>query len=250
MNILIVNDDGINAKGIQAIAKTLCSKHKVTVIAPDKECSGQGHRMSFYIPVIHEKTDIIKDCDCFILHNGSPCDCVKFGTGLIMKDKPDVIISGINNGANIATDIIYSGTVNAAIEGAMCGYKSIAVSLECKDNDYDYVCNFIDKNLEKLINMLPDNETVLNVNIPDSKKENIKGIKVCKAGKRDFHDEYQLVPNRGYLLTGYPVKITENRDEDAVWANKGYITITPIKPDFNDYELLETLSEVNLCELL
>lgn len=249
MRILIVNDDGIHAKGIIALAERLRNKHEIFVIAPDSECSGYSHFLHFHTKVSYTEIDAIDGCNCFML-DGTPCDCVKFGLGHIMKDcLPDVVLSGVNNGVNVATDIIYSGTVNAAIEAALCGIKAIAISVRSEGNDFSYVTEFIDKNLNVLIAM-PTN--VVSVNFPSKCKEDIKGIKYVKAGKNAFNDEYIDMPNDGkygksYMLTGIEKRPhIDNLDTDinAIYSN--YITITPIKAEFTDFKALEEIRE---CEL-
>lgn len=249
MRILIVNDDGIHAKGIIALAERLRDKHEVFVIAPDSECSGYSHFLHFHTKVSYTEVDAVVGCKCFTL-DGTPCDCVKFGLGHIMKDcLPDVVLSGVNNGVNVATDIVYSGTVNAAIEASLCGIKAIALSVRSEGNDFSYITEFLDKNLNALIAMPAD---VVSVNFPSKRKEDIIGIKYVKAGKNEFNDEYIDMPNDGkygksYMLTGIEKRPhIDNLDTDinAIYSN--YITVTPIKVEFTDFKALELIKE---CEL-
>lgn len=249
MRILIVNDDGIHAGGIIALAERLRDKHEVFIIAPDSECSCYSHFLHFHTKVSYTEIDAIDGCKCFTL-DGTPCDCVKFGLGHIMKEcPPDVVLSGVNNGVNVATDIIYSGTVNAAIEANICGVKAIAVSVRPEGKDFSYVTEFVDNNLDKLVAM-PAN--IVSINFPSKCKEDIIGVKYVKAGKNEFNDEYIDMPNDGkygksYMLTGIEKRPNiDNLDTDinAIYSN--YITITPIKAEFTDFDALESIKEFEL----
>lgn len=249
MRVLIVNDDGINAKGIVELAKGLRDKHQVTVIAPDSECSGWSHYLHFHIPVSYEKIDAIEGCKCYRLA-GTPCDCPKFGIFEIMKDEPpDIVLSGINNGVNAATDVIYSGTVNAAIEAAINGVKAIAVSVGGHENEYGNVVEFIAENLDRLSQIT---EYVLSINFPCNDKAKIKGIKFTEVGVNKFNDEYIKLPGSGkygnsFMLTGEEIKDTSgDMSKDIAAIHEGYISITPIKPQFTDYTQLEKIKNIEL----
>ena len=128
MNILVCNDDGIEAQGIRILAEVLSRKHSVTVAAPDIEKSGVSHSLTFYTHISYEKVDFYGGLPAYKIY-GTPADCVKFAVGNIMKFKPDIVVSGINRGPNIGTDIMYSGTVAAAFEAAYLGFRAIAVSV-------------------------------------------------------------------------------------------------------------------------
>ena len=155
MKILLVNDDGLYAKGVLQLAERLSEDHSVTIIAPDTERSGSSRSLTFHNALNYMQMAISENYESYIL-SGTPADCTKFGIDTILKgDKPDVVISGINNTCNIGTDIAYSGTVNAALEACMHEVYGIAVSYDCKDNDYTYVADFVAKNLEFLIGLLP-----------------------------------------------------------------------------------------------
>lgn len=241
MRILIVNDDGIYAKGIVELANGLKNEHEVTVIAPDSECSGWSHYLHFHIPVSYEKIDDIDGCECYRLA-GTPCDCPKFGIFEIMKENlPDVVLSGINNGVNAATDVIYSGTVNAAIEAAINGVKAIAISVGGHENEYGNVVNFIANNLHKLLDIT---EYVTSINFPTNDITKIKGIRFTEVGINKFNDEYIQLPNSGkygnsFMLTGEEVKDSSGDiDKDISAIHEGYVSITPIKPQFTDFERL------------
>ncbi|MEG1963589.1 MAG: 5'/3'-nucleotidase SurE [Clostridia bacterium] len=243
MRILITNDDGIISDGLLSLAKVLSKQNEIFVIAPDSEYSGAGHSLSFFKPINYTQVQIDKNCTYFKI-SGTPCDCVKFGVEYLLKlTPPDFIISGINNVANLGTDVVYSGTINAAMEGSILGIKSIAVSCDVLNNDYTFCNQFIAKNLDTFVELIKNCSMVLSINIPSKTP---KGIKFVKVGNRKFFNEYQFVKERGYILTGYPVNTQNDDDCDVVQFAKGYITISPIKVEYNDFINLERLKKVQL----
>lgn len=246
MKILIVNDDGIRAKGLGQLALSLSKNHDVTVVAPSKEQSGTSHSLTFHSYLNYKEYPLADSFKSFALE-GTPADCVKFGIEIILKrEMPDLVISGINNEMNLGTDCMYSGTVNAAIEGSMMGVKSIAVSLACKNNDYDYACKFIEKNLAKFMAVLPDANTILNINIPNTEEKKISGVCFTTTGTRVYRDEYQFIKDKGYLITGHPIEVPNFEFSDIIRTEGGYITISPIKVDFTDYKLFNKLKDYKL----
>ena len=247
MKILLVNDDGLYANGLLTLAKRLSEDHSVTVIAPDSERSGSSRSLTFHSALNFMQMAVSEDFESYIL-NGTPADCTKFGIDTVMRgDKPDVVISGINNTCNIGTDIAYSGTVNAALEACMHEVYGIAVSYDCKDNDYTYVADFIAKNLEFLIGLLPtDKNTIFNINFP-SVPPQLKGVRFATTGDRKYFDEYRYVDGRGYFITGYPVASEANDGQtDVVLNEQGYATVSPVKLNFNDTALYEAVKDIKL----
>lgn len=243
MKILLVNDDGVHAHGLRDLAARLKRDgHKVNIVAPDSERSGSGRSLTFHSALRFEETE-----DGVYAVNGTPSDCVKFGIDVILGERPDVVISGINNTCNIGTDIAYSGTVNAALEACMHEVYGIAVSYDCKDNDYTYVADFIAKNLEFLIGLLPtDKNTIFNINFP-SVPPQLKGVRFATTGDRKYFDEYRYVDGRGYFITGYPVADeTNDRQTDVVLNEQGYATVSPVKLNFNDTALYEAVKDIKL----
>ena len=188
MNILLVNDDGVYSSGILTLAKKLSVNHNVTVAAPQNQMSGTGHSMTLYGYVNFSKINILDGIDCYIV-SGTPADCVKVAVNLILPEKPDLIISGVNKGFNLGTDIVYSGTVNSALEGAVHGIKAIAVSQEYGLKDFEFSTNFIVKNLDEFYSFLPkDAQTILNINIPSDDLNVLKGVKFAKIGRKIFKE--------------------------------------------------------------
>lgn len=236
MNILLVNDDGIYSDGILILAKKLAhNNHKITVVAPQNQMSGMGHSMTLYGYVNFSKINILQDIDCYIV-NGTPADCVKVAINLIMKELPDLIISGINKGYNLGTDIVYSGTVNSALESAVHNIKAIAVSQEYFIEDFEFSSDFIIKNLSYLYKLLPeDAQTILNINIPSDKKDILKGIRFAKIGRKIFKENYAFEENLGYRAHCRATLADNSTQDDDVWLyDNGYITISFVKNDWND----------------
>lgn len=235
MNILLVNDDGVYSSGILMLAKKLSVNHNVTVVAPQNQMSGTGHSMTLYGYVNFSKINILDGIDCYIV-SGSPADCVKVAVNLILPEKPDLIISGVNKGFNLGTDIVYSGTVNSALEGAVHGIKAIAVSQEYGLKDFEFSTNFIVKNLDEFYSFLPkDAQTILNINIPSDDLNVLKGVKFAKIGRKIFKENYAFEENLGYRAHCRTTLADNTTQDDDVWLyDNGYITISPVKNDWND----------------
>ncbi len=237
MNILLVNDDSVYAPGIIALANALKDEHKVTIIAPAKQMSGTSHSITFYSFLNYEKLDIVDGVDSYIV-NGTPCDCTKFGMDVIMKREfPDLVISGINKGYNIGTDILYSGTVNAATEGAVFKIKSIAVSQNYDLKSFDFTANFIKKNLDKLMDIIPNEKHIaLSINVPTDDPKLLKGAKIATVGLQRYNDYYVYVENKGYHIMGEPLADIGNDEyTDVELIKDNYISISFVKHEFNDY---------------
>ncbi len=246
MKVLVTNDDGIHAKGIEMLAESLARIADVTVVAPEVERSAVGHAITLNNPLRVE--EVYKTGEFFgYAVNGTPADCVKIGISAIMEHRPDVVFSGINAGTNIGTNAIYSGTVSAAIEGSIMGCCSAAVSMAYKGGVcYDYSSEFA----VKLLRMLADRgfpSVLLNINIPLIPAEEIKGIKLTRQGKmqfREYFDKRQDPSGRTYYwLTGEVVNNEEGPEVDSTALKEGYVSITPIHYDLTDKELLRQLKD-------
>lgn len=250
MNILITNDDGIDAPGIQALARALAAGHKVTVIAPESERSGSGHWTSLKSPIRVKQIKLIEGADCYAL-GGTPVDCVKFGISFIMKEKVDLVISGINHGRNLGTDVLYSGTVGAALEGIIMGFPAAAVSHSGTDNyDFDFAADFVSKNIEKIRDMSRA-KNAININFPKGGREAVKGVRFCALGREMYQDRYKIYneenEEEGYILMSLPHhKVDNPEDSDIILNVNKYITITPLKLDMTDYDALVELKGFSL----
>ena len=241
MNILLVNDDSVYAPGIIALANALKDEHKVTIIAPAKQMSGTSHSITFYSFLNYEKLDIVDGVDSYIV-NGTPCDCTKFGMDVILNGNyPDLVISGINKGYNIGTDILYSGTVNAATEGAVFKIKSIAVSQNYDLKSFDFTANFIKKNLYKLMDIIPaEKHIALSINVPTDDEKILKGAKIATVGLQRYNDYYVYVENKGYHIKGEPLAdIGNNEYTDVELIKDNYIAISFVQHEFNAFDAFE-----------
>lgn len=249
MKILVSNDDGINAEGIHVLVNKLKEAgHEVYVSAPMKEESGTGHGVTLHRPLrLKEVYDHNKQFFGNAI-DGKPTDCVKIAYWGIYKDvKFDLVISGINNGENLGNDVLYSGTVSAAAEGALLGVKSIAVSLVSpKDNpDYESAAQFVAEYIESIEDLKFPANTLLNINVPNIGYDNIKGFKYTVQGDRRYIDNFiERVDPRGnkyYWLGGEAEEYEDNPDADFMVVKDGYISITPINLDLTDIKFLAEL---------
>jgi 5'-nucleotidase len=248
LSILVSNDDGIFSDGLAALVKELRTIADVTIVAPDSQQSAVGHAITVHRPL--RMREMSKDGQFYgYATDGTPADCVKLATRNIMKQKPDLVISGINHGSNTAISVIYSGTVSAATEGTILGIPSFAVSLTTfePNADFTYAAKFAKHLALKIIqNGLP-NGTLLNVNVPPVPEHEIKGVVITRQGKSVWNDEFESrrdPGNRQYFwLKGELVELDEEEDIDqrAILNNK--VSITPIQFDLTNYTMLEQLRE-------
>jgi 5'-nucleotidase len=248
MKIFLTNDDGYYSDGIRTLASKLAGAgHEVKVVAPLEEHSGAGHGLSLHKTLHYRAVSFESVSEAYAL-NGTPADCVKFGlTELFKGERFDAVISGINNVLNLGTDVVYSGTFNAAMEGTICGVSSIAVSTKSKDGDFAYPADFVVKNLEKLL--VPSlKDSTLNINIPSNKAGGNKGVFVTTLGEVRYSDAYRAVSedadgSKEYLLYGKPIFTHPNEENcDFVKTKAGYITVTPILIHSVDREAMRQLN--------
>ncbi|MBC7473205.1 MAG: 5'/3'-nucleotidase SurE [Candidatus Sericytochromatia bacterium] len=253
MRILVSNDDGIFAPGIKILAEKLATEHEVYVIAPDRERSANGHALTLNKPLRAEEVNIF-DGVKFACHvNGTPADCVKLAIGAILEEMPDMVISGINRGQNMGTDIMYSGTVSAAMEGTILGIPSIALSLASfSDVHYETGAEFALKLANELATKELPSKTLLNVNIPAIPADQVKGVKITKLGVHKYTDIFEkrtdLRGKHYYWFAGESLEYQDEEDTDIVAVKKGYISVTPIHYDLTNYEFLNDLKnwDVNI----
>ncbi len=241
MKILITNDDGVYADGIRALAKAFQDDNELYVVAPDSERSGAAHSLTLVTPLRIKELQISELSNAAVYStNGTPTDCVKLAYGNLGV-RPDIVISGINHGSNLGTDVLYSGTVSAAMDAAMLGIPAIAGS----------VCSGNPKNFEPVITeirrMIPmavaHKGCVVNINAPDLPAAEIKGSKFTSCSVQEYEPKYEeridthnnkyyWVPTR--KITG----VSPEDDTDERWVRSGYIAIVPLMFDMTDYSLL------------
>lgn len=257
MRILISNDDGIHSGGLRALAEKLCVDHEVYVIAPDRERSAAGHSLTLHKPLRIEQIDIgVKVAKAWET-TGTPSDCIKIGLSCILEEKPDLIISGINYGPNLGSDVLYSGTVSAALEGAVQGIPSIAVSLfgsskygNFLDSDFIYTADFISRFMNNIAQINFPKKTILNINIPAVDAEEITGIQITKLGTRMYTDTYEKrVDPRGktyYWLAGEFLGAEEAEGTDIMAIRNNKISITPVTFEITHKSIMPEL-ELAFC---
>lgn len=247
MNILLTNDDGIYAPGLAALYDHLVQDHEVAVIAPDREQSAVGHGITLNEPLRAHRVSIPNAFEGYAV-SGTPADCIKFGVLEILKAKPDLVISGINPGANVGVNINYSGTVAAAKEATLYGILAIAVSIHSRQvESYDDAAAFVAQLARDVIDHGLPSGTFLNVNIPNRPLSKIAGVRFSRLDM-DFFPEFiekRTDPRqRTYYWQGcdsLPQGKSINIDGSALCEN--FISITPIKCDQTDYDVLEDLQE-------
>jgi len=259
MRILISNDDGIHSAGLKVLAEKLCKDHEVYVIAPDRERSAAGHSLTLHKPLRVEQVDIGVNVAKAWETTGTPGDCVKIGISSILEKKPDLVISGINYGPNLGSDILYSGTVSAALEGAVLGFPSIAVSLfgdgHFLDSDFIYSAEFIAKFMGNIAQINFPKKTILNINIPAVDAEEIAGIQITKLGTRMFTDQYEKrIDPRGktyYWMAGEFIRTEEAEGTDIMAIRNNKISITPVTFEITHKSIMPELEQAfcnGLCE--
>lgn len=245
-SILVSNDDGINAPGLFHLKQALDYVGEVTVIAPDREWTASGHAKTMHKPLrINELR--LPDGSLAYVSNGSPADCVALAVLGFLPQLPDLVVSGINLGANVGHDITYSGTLAAAIQGTISGIPSLAASLDTyEDGDFKYAARFVAYLAQQVLaHGLPPN-VLLNVNVPSLPGEEVAGIEITRLGRRLYHDE--LIKRRDprgqnyYWIGGdRPSGYAEDEGTD-IWAlARNRISITPIHLDMTEHEFIEEL---------
>ncbi len=256
LHILITNDDGIYAEGLQQLSQALFEEKKnyrLSICAPDRERSAVGHAITMHRPLRVDKVNFMHNQElCGYSVNGTPSDSVKLAVEAILEERPDLVISGINRGSNLGTDVLYSGTVSAAVEGLIMGIPSIAVSLTGQGESKNYIdaARYICSIIPLLMKGDFPEKTLLNINIPVN-TEKIRGTRVTGLGVRRYRNTFERrVDPRGmsyYWLAGELVEDDpEDEDSDTKAIRDNYISITPIHYNLTNREaikLLKTLLE-------
>lgn len=238
MRILLVNDDGIDAPGIRALVDGLCEEHEIYVCAPVSQRSGYSHSVTYFSKPLRVEERNVEGAVRAWAVDGTPADCAYFGIYLMDEKKPDLVISGINQGQNLSADIVYSGTVGAACEGLIAGVKSIAMSW-CSYTDTDFSAAVrIAKKAIAYVESLETMDYVLSVNVPPLPYEKIKGIVWALPQKcRDFEREMKMERNDdgSYVVSTAgelpPDPVEETDGTDIYEIRKGYVTFTPVGLD-------------------
>ncbi len=249
--ILVTNDDGIAAPGIKALIEVAQELGNVVVIAPDSPQSAMGHAITISGPIRLHKVDVFEGVEAYEC-SGTPVDSVKLGKYVVLKNRrPDLCVSGINHGSNASINILYSGTVSAAMEASIEGINSIAFSLLDFSWDADFEASkpFLKKIMQNVLeNGLPKGCKLINVNIPKLSREELKGIKVCRQAEGYWAEEFmEATDPRGipyYWMTGEFVLKDEGEDVDIKSLRNGYITVVPSGHDLTVHPAIQGLKEL------
>ncbi len=250
--ILVTNDDGIVAPGIRALISVMSELGTVVVVAPDKPQSAMGHAITInstlFINKVSAENAVVSEYSC----SGTPVDCVKLAVNEILHRKPDLCVSGVNHGSNSSINVIYSGTMSAAVEAGIEGIPAIGFSLLDYDwnADFDAIKSSIRKiTLEVLEKGLPEN-VVLNVNFPKLKEHEIKGIRICRQAKAIWMEKFdkRITPQGKdyYWLTGEFVNQDKGEDTDEWALENGFISVVPVQFDLTAHHAIQQLNTWNL----
>jgi len=246
--ILVTNDDGITAPGILTLIKVMETLGDVVVVAPDSPQSGMGHAITLnnvlHLDKVSKKGDKTVQYSC----SGTPADCVKIAVNQVLDRRPDLCVSGINHGSNSSINVIYSGTMSAAIEAGIEGIPAIGFSLLNYSWDADFEAS------EKYIKQIAENALtngiaegiILNVNIPDLKEKDLKGIKICRQAKANWKEKFdkrKTPQGRDYYwLTGEFVNYDKGTDTDEFALEQGYISVVPVQYDLTAHHYMQQLN--------
>jgi len=240
MNILISNDDGILARGLSLLGEAAGDLGRVTVVAPDREQSATSHSLTLHRPI-----RATRRADGAYQVDGTPTDCVLLALDALMPEKPDFVFSGVNHGPNMGEDVLYSGTVAAAMEGLAAGIPSVAISYGSFDLEH------LESHRTGLTRLLQGivavesfpRDTLLNVNLPPIPGDQVKGVKVTHLGSRVFHEEVARMKDPWgrdiYWIGGGHVTWSGGADSDFRAVGEGFISVTPLHVDMTNYDLLE-----------
>ena len=249
--ILITNDDGYQSKGIQSLINAVKDFGEIMIVAPDGPQSGMGHAITVNHSIRCNKTKFHGSLDSYFC-SGTPVDCIKMGIYLLNGRKPDIILSGINHGTNVSTNILYSGTMGAAVEGALEGIPSIGFSLtdSSEDADFSYSEKIVSIITQKVLDKGIKKGTCLNVNIPKVNESSIKGIKVCRQGRAFWKDDFEKRKDPSgksyYWLKGSFSSKESEMDTDINYLENNFVTIVPTQYDMTCHNSIKELKQWDL----
>jgi 5'/3'-nucleotidase len=244
MNILVSNDDGILAPGLGLLADICRTVGTVTVVAPDREQSGTSHSLTLHRPVRPSRRH-----DGAFQVDGTPTDCVLLALNTLMPQRPELVFSGINHGPNMGEDVLYSGTVAAAMEAVTLGVPGIAISFAGSESDFETMSSYREL-LERLVQQITrvkdfPADTLLNINLPNCPASDVQGIRVTQLGSRFFSESLSRMKDPWgreiYWIGGGTIHWTGGEDSDHQAVAEGYISITPLHMDLTNYSLIETV---------
>ena len=250
--ILVTNDDGIVAPGIRTLIEVMKELGDVVVVAPDSPQSAMGHAITINNTLKLEKVTLDKDLSQEYSCSGTPVDCVKIAVNEILNRKPDLCVSGINHGSNSSINVIYSGTMSAAVEAGIEGIPAIGFSLldYSWDANFEPVKSYVKQIAQGVLEKGLPEGVILNVNFPKLSKEDIKGIKICRQAKAMWQEEFDKRTNpqgkEYYWLTGKFVNQDKGTDTDEWALENGYISIVPVQFDLTAHHAIQQLNTWDL----
>ncbi len=251
MKLLLSNDDGVFAKGIRALSEELCKTHDIYVSAPDRERSAVSRAMTLMEPLRADVAHIegLPDIPAYAV-SGTPVDCVRLALGNLFPE-PDIVVSGINHGPNLGTDVLYSGTVAAAHEAALLGYQAVAVSsVSYRAEHLDTAARIAAMAVEYVSKHPMDFGMVLNINVPAVPFESLKGVKITPLCVEQYalkYEEREDPFGRTYYWTPRGcTTCSDGMDVDDRWAREGYVTVTPLTYDLTHFGFLRGMDAAEL----
>ncbi len=253
--ILVTNDDGVTAPGIKALVEAVKPFGNVVVVAPDKPQSGQGHALTLEHPVRLKAVNIFEGVEAYKC-TGTPVDCVKLAKAVVLENRTaDLCVSGINHGSNASVNILYSGTMSAAMEASLEGIPSIGFSLLdfAMDADFNPCVPFVQKLVKEILENGMGKANLFNVNFPKLPLAEIKGMKICRQSKGNWKEDYLIqqdpMGRNVYWLKGEFINFDTGEDTD-IWAlENGYVSIVPSQHDLTDYQSMEGLQHFETGKL-
>lgn len=250
--ILVTNDDSIVAPGIRALIEVMKEIGEVVVVAPDSPQSAMGHAITINNTITLDKINLDKEIEHEYSCSGTPVDCVKIAVHEILKRKPDLCVSGINHGSNSSINVIYSGTMSAAVEAGIEGIPAIGFSLldYSWDADFEPFKAYVKKIAMQVLEQGLPEGVVLNVNFPKLKAEELKGIRICRQAKATWIEEFDKRTNpmgkEYYWLSGEFVNQDKGEDTDEWALHNGYVSVVPVQFDLTAHHAISTLNNWNL----
>jgi 5'-nucleotidase len=249
-HILVCNDDGIEGEGIHVLAASMKKIGRVTVVAPAEPHSGMSHAMTLGVPLRIKEYQRNNRFFGYTV-SGTPVDCIKVALSHILDDKPDILVSGINYGSNTATNTLYSGTVAAALEGAIQGITSLAFSLATYEHaDFTYAGKFARKLAKKVLQQGIPADTILSVNIPNVPESEIAGVLSTSQGRSRWEENAiernDMYGNPYYWLNGTLKLLDDSLRQDEYAVRRNYVTVTPLSCDLTNHTFLDSLNQWNL----
>ena len=248
MRLLLVNDDGIDSEGIQSLAREIEKEHELIIVAPSDEKSAQSQALTLKKPLVVKEIELVGIKSKTYSVSGTPADCVRVAIDSLIEEPVDLVLSGINRGLNVGMDVLYSGTVSAAIEANLYKIPSIALSAQWENGkiNYDITVEYGRYIIERIKDELIDKNMIISINTPYVEdKDQVKGIKVCKVGGI-VYDSYIMedgkIKDERIIKTNGRIRKIDEDDTDRYYVSQNYVTITPLQYDLTNFELIDKVA--------